>query len=214
MRVDKIRRVLSLSFYDQASLAALWWYRVKGRLFYKHVFGSFGSRSCIYSPTLIGNPQFIHIGDGVIIRKGVRLEAVSLDQDRPPEIRIGNNVNIEQDVHIVAMGRIHIQDNVSITARSSLLCGTHPFFNTNSPVKIGDRLAGAGSFIEIGEGSFLGIGSIVQMNVRLGKRVVVGSYSVVKSNIPDDCVVDGNPAAIILRYSAEQDRWVPQPRKT
>jgi acetyltransferase-like isoleucine patch superfamily enzyme len=206
---DKLGRIASLPLYDQFNLVALYWYRVKGYSLYRRMFGSFGRKSAIYPPMLIGNPRFIHIGERVTIRQGVRLEAVVLDPDNPPEIRIGNDVNIEQDVHIVAMGRIHIHDNVSITARSSLLCGTHPFFDVRSPVKIGDRLAGAGSFLEIGEGSFLGIGSIIQMNVKIGRHTIVGSCSVVKKNVPDYCVVEGNPAVVVLAYNHEEDRWQP-----
>jgi len=206
--IQKFRRATSLPVYDQFNLCQLWLFRLKGVLFYRMVFKHFGRLSAIYTPMLISGPRFIHIGDNVIIRKGVRIEAVMLDPENPPEIHIGNNVNIEQDVHIVAIGKVRIHDNVSITARSSLLCGTHPFLDVHNPEKIGNRLAGERSVIEIGEGSFLGIGSIVQMNVKIGKYVVVGSASVVKRNIPDYCVVDGSPAAIVLRYDPEVDRWI------
>jgi acetyltransferase-like isoleucine patch superfamily enzyme len=212
--LKRLRDVAGLPVYDQFNLAQLWLFRLKGVLIYRRVFKHFGRRSAIYSPMLISGPRFIHIGDNVIIRKGVRIEAILLDPEHPPEIHIGNNVNIEQDVHIVALGKVWIHDHVSITARCSLLCGTHPFFDVHDPVKIGDRLAGERSSIEIGEGSFLGIGSVIQMNVRLGKHVVVGSGSVVKKNVPDYCVVEGSPAAIVLRYDREKDSWdFPEKRK-
>lgn len=209
MFFQKVSRLFSLSLYDQWNFLVYWWYRAKGRFLYRWFFGSFGKGSAIYAPTLVGNPKAVHIGDRVVIRQGVRIEAVVTDPSLPPEIFIGNDVNIEQDVHIVAIGKIHIRDKVSITARSSLLCGGHPFFDVHSPIKIGDRLTGAGSFIEIGEGSFLGIGSVIQMNVRLGKHVIVGAGAVVKKSVPDYCVVDGNPAKIALQYDAEKDRWIP-----
>jgi acetyltransferase-like isoleucine patch superfamily enzyme len=210
----KIRQVLSLPFYDKLNLAELWLYRLKGALIYRWVFKSFGRKSAIYPPMLIGCPRFIHIGDRATIRKGVRLEAVLLDPENPPEIHIGNDVTIEQDVHIVAMGKLHIHDNVTIAARSSLLCGTHPFFDVHGPVKISDRLDGEKSFLEIGDGSLLGIGSVVHMNVRIGKHVVVGANSVVKRSVQDYCVVEGHPAAIVLSYNAEEDRWVRPPKKS
>ena len=205
--LNTLRRVASLPMYDQYNIALMWLFRLKGILIYRRVFKHFGRRSVIYSPMLIGGPRFISIGHNVIIRKGVRIEAILLDPENPPEIHIGDNVNIEQDVHIVALGKIWIHDNVSITARSSILGGTHPFFDVHDPVKIGERVAGEGSLTEIGEGSFLGIGSIIQMNVKLGKYVVVGSGSVVKKNVPDYCVVDGSPAVIVLRYDPDTNRW-------
>jgi len=74
-------------------------------------------------------------------------------------------------------------------------------------IKIGARMAGVGSLTEIGEGSLLGFGCVIQMNVKLRRHVVVGSNSVVKRNIPDYSVVDGNPAVVVMRYDQDQKRW-------
>lgn len=176
-------------------------------MYYRRVFASFGRGSVLYEPMLLSHPECIYVGDGVTIRQGVRLEGVILDSANPPVLRIGNNVNIEQDVQIVFIGNVIIHDNVSITARCTLLSGTHPFFDIHSPIKIGDRLAGADSIIEIGAGSFLGVASVVTTNVRIGKHVIVGSNSVVKKSIPDYSVVDGNPADVIMHYEKERQRW-------
>jgi acetyltransferase-like isoleucine patch superfamily enzyme len=185
--------------------------RLKGILYYRHVFGSFGSGSVLYKPMLLSNPQFIHIGKNVVIRQGARLEAIPLDLENPPELLIGDNVNIEQDVQIVLVGRIHIKDNVSITARCSLLGGNHPFFDVDSKTKIGSRLTGAKTKIEIGEGSFIGVNVTIMTNVKLGRHVVVGSGSVVRSNVPDYSVVDGNPAVVRMRYDSNARAWLNVP---
>jgi acetyltransferase-like isoleucine patch superfamily enzyme len=63
------------------------------------------------------------------------------------------------------------------------------------------------SVTEIGEGSFLGAGSVIQMNVRLGKYVVVGANSVVKRSVPDYSVVEGHPAMVVLAYDPQEGRW-------
>jgi len=151
--------------------------------------------------------QFIHIGNNVSIRKGVRLEAIVLDPSNPPEIHIGDNVGIEQNVHIVCMGKIVIHENVSIAAGSSLLCGTHPFFDVDSPTKIGDRLSGLGSIIEIGANSLVGVSCVIQMNVKIGRHVVIGAGSVLKRSVPDYSVAEGNPAAVVMRYDKEKKCW-------
>jgi acetyltransferase-like isoleucine patch superfamily enzyme len=203
----KLRKFLSLPLYDKFNFAELMLYRLKGILFYRWVFKSFGRRSAIYPPMLIGRPEFIHIGEGVVIRSGVRLEAYLLDPNNPPEIRIGDNVSIEQDVHIVALGKIHIRDHATLAARSTLLCGGHPFFDIHGPVKISDRMEGENAFIEIGEGSMIGMGSVIQKNVKIGKHVVVGVNSVVNRSVPSHCIVSGHPAAVVLRYNAAEDRW-------
>ena len=183
-------------------------YKLKGVFYYRQVFGSFGQGSILFKPTLLSNPQFIHVGKNVLIRSGVRLEAIMTDPDNPPELRIGDNVNIEQDAYIVCLGKVTIADNVSIAARCSLLCGSHPFFDVHDKGKIAERQSGSKAVIEIGEGSVIGIGSVVSMNVRIGKRVVVGSSSVVKKNLPDYSVAEGNPAVVGLKYDFEKEKWV------
>jgi acetyltransferase-like isoleucine patch superfamily enzyme len=205
----KAKRFFRGSFYDKLNTFTRLFYRFKAACFYRFVFASFGKRIMIEKVVLISNPRFIHIGNNVSIRKGVRLEAIVLDQNSPPEIRIGDNVGIEQNVHIVCMGKIIIHENVSIAAGSSLLCGTHPFFDVDSPVKIGDRLSGVNSIIEIGAGTLIGVGCVIQMNVRIGCHVVVGANSVVKRSVPDYSVVDGNPAAVVMRYDKQEKRWAP-----
>jgi diadenosine tetraphosphate (Ap4A) HIT family hydrolase/acetyltransferase-like isoleucine patch superfamily enzyme len=47
---------------------------------------------------------------------------------------------------------------------------------------------------EIMDGAFIGWNAIVVGGVRVGRRAVVGAGSVVVSDVPDDCVVAGNPA--------------------
>jgi acetyltransferase-like isoleucine patch superfamily enzyme len=205
---SRVRKFLQLPFQNKLNFLDMLFYHLKGVLYYRRVFGSFGKGSVLYKPMMLSNPQFMHIGKNVTIRQGVRLEAVPLDPENPPELRIGDNVNIEQDVHIVFAGKIHIEDNVSITARCSLMGGNHPFFDVKSNIKIGNRLTGEKTRIEIGEGSFLGVNVVIMMNVKLGKHVVVGSSSVVKTNVPDYSVVEGNPAVVRMRYDPTADAWL------
>jgi len=210
----KIRGFIRKSLPDKLNVMQSTFYRLKGILYYRRVFGSFGTGSVLYKPIMLSNPQFMHIGKNVVIRQGARLEAILLDPDNPPELFIGDNVNIEQHVHIVAIGKIHIKDNVSITARCSLLGGSHPFFDIESNIKIGDRLDGAKTTIEIGEGSFLGVNTVIMPQVKLGKQVVVGSSSVVKKSVPDYSVVDGNPATVRMKYDSVAGSWVVVQKQT
>ena len=203
----KISNFLREPWLNKVNRISAFYYLAKGAIFYRTQFASFGSGSAIHTPMLINNPQFMHIGRNVLIRSGVRLQAVVVDPKNPPELRIGNNVNIEQDVHIVVLGKVVIEDDVSITARASILGGTHPFLDVFDSKKIGDRIAGADSITRIGEGCFLGVGSVIQMNVKLGRRVVVGSGCVVTRNAPDYSVISGNPGTIVMRYVPERDQW-------
>jgi acetyltransferase-like isoleucine patch superfamily enzyme len=94
---------------------------------------------------------------------------------------------------------------------------THVDSLTPQFVKIGDRfISGPNSMIishdasyrifsgyyrvepvEIGDDVFLGAGAIVLPGVKIGNKVVIGAGSIVTKDVPDNCVVAGNPAKVI-----------------
>lgn len=49
----------------------------------------------------------------------------------------------------------------------------------------------------IGNNCYFGAGSIVMGPVRIGNNVIIGAGSIVTKDIPDNCVVAGNPAKVI-----------------
>jgi acetyltransferase-like isoleucine patch superfamily enzyme len=182
-------------------------YRLKGVLYYRHVFASFGSGSVMFKPLLLSNPRFIHIGRNVDVGPGVRMEIIRTHEKRVPELRIGHNVNIEQNVHLICHSRLTIGDNVSITGHCAIVDVTHPYSNVHDPVKIGKRILDEDSFVEIGDGCFLGFGAVIMPNVRIGKYCVIGAHSVVTKDVPDYSVVAGNPAHVVRHYDSENDIW-------
>jgi acetyltransferase-like isoleucine patch superfamily enzyme len=205
---SKIRRFLVSPLPEQVNAVELAFYRLKGILYYRRVFGSFGSGSVLYKPMMLSNPRFTHIGKNVVIRQGVRLDAIASNPENPPELRIGDNVNIEQNVHIVCHSRVVIGDDVSITGNCAIVDVTHPFHDVHDPMKIGNRILAEQSFVEIGERSFLGFNAIVLPNVRIGRYCIVGAHSLVTKDVPDYSVVAGNPAKILRRYDAAKGEWI------
>jgi acetyltransferase-like isoleucine patch superfamily enzyme len=182
-------------------------YRLKGVLYYRHVFASFGSGSVMFKPLLLSNPRFMHIGRNVDVGPGVRMEIIVTNEKRIPKLRIGDNVNIEQNVHLVCHSRLTIGNDVSITGHCAIMDVTHPYSNVHDPIKIGKRILDEDSFVEIGDGSFIGFGAAIMPNVRIGKYCVVGAHSVVTKDVPDYSVIAGNPAEILRRYDVTTEKW-------
>jgi acetyltransferase-like isoleucine patch superfamily enzyme len=182
-------------------------YHLKGVLYYRHVFATFGSGSKMFKPLLLSNPRFIHIGRNVEVGPGVRMEVMVTGPKRIPELRIGDNVNIEQNVHLICHSRLTIGNDVSITGHCAIVDVTHPYADVHDPMKIGKRILDEDSFVEIGDGCFLGFGTLIMPNVRIGKCCVIGAHSVVTKDVPDYSVVAGNPACIVRRYDPETDVW-------
>lgn len=55
--------------------------------------------------------------------------------------------------------------------------------------------------VKIGNRCFIGWGSIILPNVTIGNDVIVAAGSIVTKDVPDNCVVAGNPAKIIGKKS-------------
>lgn len=55
--------------------------------------------------------------------------------------------------------------------------------------------------ISIGKNCFIGFGAIILPNVRIGDNCIVGAGAVVADSFPDDCVIMGNPAKLLIPRS-------------
>jgi len=184
------------------------YHRAKSETYYRVQFGSFGTGSVLRKPLLLANTDCIHIGREVYIREGARLEVVKGTSVRNPRLEIGSGTNIEQNVHIVCHNFVRLGENVSITGNCCIVDVTHPYDDVTDASKIGSRILDDAASVEIGDNSFLGFGTVVLPNVRIGKYVITGANSVVVDNVPDYSVVAGAPAKVIRTYDFEAGRWV------
>lgn len=70
----------------------------------------------------------------------------------------------------------------------------------------------------IGNNVFIGMNSIILMGSKIGNNVIIGAGSVVSGEIPDNCVVAGNPARVIRtleeHYQIRKRKYVEEAKKT
>ncbi len=206
--MERLKRFWHAPLLNKLHSLSTLYYKLKGVLLYRHLFKKFGKGSYIRRPLLILNPAYISVGDRVSIRDGVRLEVVRSSHRRVPNLSIENNTNIEQNVHIVCHSRIRIGSNVSITGNSSIVDVNHSYRDVHEPTKIGARIEDEDSFVEIGDGSFIGYGSVILPNVKIGAHAVIGANSVVVNDVPAYSIVAGAPAIMLKRYDWEKGAWV------
>ena len=171
------------------------YYRLKTKLFYRLLFQKIGAGSIIAKPTLLLNSEQVALGRNVLIRKGLRLEVLSRPDARLASVAIGDNVNIEQNCHIICQNRIVINDQVSITGNCAIVDTTHPY-NKDSK-KTGSAIDFNDDEVIIGSNVFIGYGSIILPGTSIGANSYIGAMSVVKGNFPEWSLIYGSPAKLV-----------------
>lgn len=172
-------------------------------LIYKPFFKHIGNMTYIGKPCFIEGRKRISVGNRTRIFPGIRMEAIGSG-----EISIGDNCAIEQNVHITSGGGLSIGDDVTILGNVCITNIDHEYQNIDQSVLEQNNIV---SHTSIGQGSFLGYGSIIQAGTQLGKHCIVGANSVIRGEFPDYCVIVGSPGRIVKRYNASLKEWIKTP---
>ncbi len=105
----------------------------------------------------------------------------------------------------VIIGPAHIGDDVLLAQNVVLSALNHNYEDISRPIKDQGVYV---SPIVVGPGSWLGAGAVVLAGVTVGRNVVVAAGAVVTKDVPDFCVVVGNPARVVRRYDAASSKYV------
>jgi acetyltransferase-like isoleucine patch superfamily enzyme len=198
-RMHQIQKLLRATPSMRIQMLESAWRRLVTRVYYRRLFQSIGSGSVIFGGSMICNSEFMRIGQRVTIRRGCRLEVVLHEQPWEPQLTIGSDVNIEQNVHIVCHDQLTIEDNVSIAAMCAIVDTSHPPEAARLGQKIGSAISNKRSTVVIGENSFLGVGVTVLPDVTIGRNCVIGAGAVVTASVPPGSIAAGVPARVIGR---------------
>ena len=100
---------------------------------------------------------------------------------------------------------ITIGSNRDISSNVIITTGTHEIDMQ------GQNSAGLGISkpIFIGNGVWIGIGSIILPGVRIGEKAVIGAGSVVNKDIPPFTIAVGNPCKPIKQFCFDSNKFEP-----
>lgn len=161
-------------------------------------FACFGERSEITFPaTVLMGQQRIEIGERTLIGPHATLSAGmpdTADEPGPPIVTIGDGCLLGKGIGIVGHERIEIGDDVFTGHFVYVTDQNHGYEDLDLPISV---QAMPERPVRIGDGSWLGHGTVVLPGATIGRHVVIGANSVVRGEIPDFCVAAGNPARII-----------------
>ena len=161
-------------------------------------FGRFGAGSVICFPAAtIMNERYIHIGCDTMIGAHVALSAGMVPGQQclsDPVVRIGDRCLIGRGSGIVGHLEIVIGDDVWTGHHVYITDQNHDYRDLERPIS---QQTQPERPVSIGDGSWLGHGSVVLPGARIGRHVVIGANSVVTGEIPDYSVAVGAPARVV-----------------
>lgn len=147
--------------------------------------GSIGSGSIVQAGVTIRYPGNIHVGRNTNIGRGVSFTSEKPDSN----CWLGDDVIINQGVHIDFSGGLEIGSNVVISACATIYTHSHGMdpksISAKTPLVIEDD-------VWIGSHAIL-----IEHTGRIGRGALVASGSVVTREVPPDVVVGGAPAKFI-----------------
>lgn len=191
----RIKKLVHLLIFPKNDYRPRWWIRV------------------------LVNP-FIHTRKG-IVRWSARLDLVPFHEfymDSRSIIESGALINnVMGDVHVgkdsligvgsTIIGPVFISDDVLLAQQVVISALNHGYQDVSRPIRVQEVNMDP---ITVGAGSWIGAHAIVLPGIKIGQNVVVAAGAVVTTDVPDYCVVVGNPARIVRRFdpsTGEFERW-------
>lgn len=161
-------------------------------------------------PIYIRGRHAIRFGARLTTGRQVRLDAFPIESNRTVLV-IGNDVQLNDSVHIGAAELVEIGDNTLIASRVFITDHSHGTYDRQdigsrpefTPVK----RAIVAKPVHIGRNVWLGEHVCILPGVTIGDGAVIGAGSVVTRNIPAQCVAAGNPARVIRQWDDVTHEW-------
>jgi acetyltransferase-like isoleucine patch superfamily enzyme len=160
----------------------------------------------MWKPTTIFNEQYIHVGANTLIGPDISLSAGMIPGQQcitNPVVTIGDRCLIGRGSGIVGHFSIEIGNDVWTGHNVYITDQNHGYEDVTRPISQQSQPERA---VKIGDGSWLGYGSVVLPGVTIGEHCVIGANSVVTRDVPSFSVAVGVPARVIKKYV--DNSWV------
>jgi len=118
---------------------------------------------------------------------------------RKQGVKIGHRCKIHTLSFSTEPYLVEIGDNVRVTSGTEFI--THDGAVNCFKGEIGGGIFGK---IKLGDNVFVGTNSIILLNTTIGNNCIVGAGSVVRGQFPDNSVIVGNPAKVIMNTSMQK----------
>lgn len=162
-------------------------------------------------PFDIRNTQLIDLGHNLTTGFGCRIEVHPVDKKKGKCLIFGQNVQLNDYVHIAAGENVTIGNDVLIASRvyiSDLNHGSYSGDIQDSPLtKPNDRPLSTKP-VYIKDNVWIGESVCILPGVTIGRGCIIGAMSVVTKSIPDYCIAVGVPAKVVKRFDFKENVWI------
>lgn len=141
--------------------------------------------------------------------RGLRLEAVEKFKDKTyqPAIIFGKNFSTGENLHIGAVDRVEIGDDVLFGSKVYVTDHQHGMttYEDMSKAPENRELVSRGPVV-IEDKAWVGDNVVILDGITIGHNAIVAAGAVVTKNVPPYTVVAGVPARVIKEVSDKRDR--------
>lgn len=171
----------------------------------------YNSAKLILLPFDIRGQKYIKWGNNFTAGFGCRLEAYPANKQIV--LKLGNNVQLQDYVHITATSSVIIGNDVLMASKiyiSDTLHGSYAADSNDShPAVPPAERPLSSKHVIIGDRVWLGEFVSVLPGVTIGEGTIVGANSVVSKSLPANVIAVGAPARPIKRFNFESEKWEP-----
>lgn len=192
---EKLKKVALKMLMPRNQARPRWWVSVfLNRFFHKR-----GSHSLIRRRVRLDVMPFnkFELGENSTI------EDFSTINNGVGEVIIGKRTRI--GLGSVLIGPVKIGNDV-LLAQNIIISGlNHGYEDVNIPIS---KQPVTTRQIVLEDECWIGSNSVIVSGARIGKHSIVAAGSVVNRDVPDYCIVAGNPAIIKKKYDFDKKEWV------
>lgn len=194
-----------ISTYGFFGMLKMIWYVINTKIFFP------GAR-IVRFPIDVRNKKYIDFGKNLTTGFGCRIETFpSADNSSKKLLIFGNNVQMNDYVHITAMEKVQIGKNVLLASKIYISDCSHGSYsgdaNDTSPLSVPAERPLFSKPVVIEDNVWLGEFVSVLPGVTIGKGSIIGANSVVSKDIPANVIAVGSPAKPIKQYNFETKIW-------
>jgi acetyltransferase-like isoleucine patch superfamily enzyme len=162
-------------------------------------------------PFDIRNKKYIKIGKNFTSGFACRLEAYPINFNKIPVLIIGNDVQMNDYVHISASKKVEIGNNVLLASKifiSDINHGSYDEVDSSDPNIIPSERNLSSKPVIIKDNVWVGESVCIMSGVTIGYGSIIGALSVITRDVPELSIVVGNPGRVIKKYDIIEKKWI------